>query len=285
MLELWALLVLNAACLVEPFMVNNQVLSNRHNHEISKLVTGFPYGITRNWHKTKSTLPLSAEENDTITQSSLGHIVTATPTRRNILGNAMKVCSTASFTLCGAPYIASAASSKSRTSGYEIQRPERDWSYMLSGSQYNILREGGTERQFSSILEEEERLGKYFCAACDNALFESSPKFHSGTGWPSFATALNGVEVENVNPIQASLAGAELRCRRCGGHLGDVFRDGFLYVGTPAAKSGKRYCIDGAALVFKPEDGSDNVFGDTPPTKRSGGELPDFLKGPDIIPR
>ena len=65
----------------------------------------------------------------------------------------------------------------------------------------------------------------------------------------------------------AGMSGAELRCRTCGGHLGDVFNDGFLFVGTPAAKTGRRFCIDGAALVFRPEDKTEPVRGDIPSNK------------------
>ena len=122
---------------------------------------------------------------------------------------------------------------------------------MLTSRQYDILRNGGTEKSYSSVLEGEERDGTYYCAGCRNPLFASNAKFHSGTGWPSFATALDGVEIEKLNAVQASLGGAELRCKNCGGHLGDVFRDGFIFVGTPAANSGTRFCIDGVALVFK----------------------------------
>jgi len=282
MLKLWTLLIgLSFICLVSPF--TNPVALNRRQNNIFQ---HFPKNLSRNCHSDKSTLPSSAEENDISTLPSLGRdadATGATTTRRNILDNAMTACSAASLALCSNPTIAS-ASGKSRVTGYAVQRPEREWSYMLSGAQYNILREGGTERQFSSILEEEERPGKYVCAGCSNALFAGPAKFHSGTGWPSFATAFDGVEVENVNVVQANLVGAEVRCKNCGGHLGDIFRDGFLYVGTPAFKSGKRYCIDGAALVFKPDDGSEDVIGDTVPTKR-GGELPDFLKGPKITPQ
>lgn len=183
------------------------------------------------------------------------------------------------------PQLASAASAKSRTDGYSVQRPEREWAYVLSGQQYNILREGGTERPYSSILEGEDRPGTFVCAGCGTPLFESAEKFHSGTGWPSFAAALDGVEVEDVNPVQMSLAGAELRCHTCGGHLGDVFLDGKLFVGTPAFKSGKRFCIDGAALIFKPADGSAEVYGDTAPPTKPASSLPSFLEPPKINAR
>ena len=90
----------------------------------------------------------------------------------------------------------------------------------------------------------------------------------SGTGWPSFSSALEGVEEEDVNAIQATLDGREVRCGTCGGHLGDLFNDGWIYRGTSAVQTGKRYCIDGAALIFKPEDGGDDIFGDEPPKNR-----------------
>ena len=179
---------------------------------------------------------------------------------------------------------ANAYSPKSRSEGYEVQYTEREWAYMLSGKQYNILREGGTERQNSSILEGEEREGQYICAGCNTPLFESSAKFHSGTGWPSYAAALPGVEIQQVNAVQASLLGAEIRCATCGGHLGDLFNDGFVYVGTPAFETGKRFCVDGAALIFKPKDGIDDVFGDLPPPQKKS-ELPEFLQPPKIAAR
>jgi peptide-methionine (R)-S-oxide reductase len=117
---------------------------------------------------------------------------------------------------------------KSRTLGYKVQKTEDKWKTVLSPMQYNVLRHGGTEQPGFSILENEKRSGVYHCAGCGTPLFSSKDKFNSGTGWPSFARGLPGVEVEEVNPIVANLAGAELRCATCGGHLGDVFQDGFL---------------------------------------------------------
>jgi len=142
--------------------------------------------------------------------------------------------------------------------------------YILSGAQYNILRKGGTERQKSSILYTytTENVGTYVCAGCNTPLFSSADKFSSGTGWPSFSTALSGVEEEVLDPILATLDGKEVRCSICGGHLGDLFNDGWIYRGTSAARTGKRYCIDGAALIFKPEGGGEDVFGDMPPPNR-----------------
>ena len=121
-----------------------------------------------------------------------------------------------------------AATTKSRTEGYKVQKTQAEWKQQLSPMQYQILRQGGTESPGFSILEKEKRAGAFHCAACDTPLFASADKFNSGTGWPSFARGLEGVEVEQVNPVVASLSGAELRCATCGGHLGDVFNDGYL---------------------------------------------------------
>lgn len=175
-----------------------------------------------------------------------------------------------------------AGTPRSRTDGYDVQKSEEAWKKQLSEMQYFILRQGGTERPGYSVLEKEKRPGVYKCAGCGTELFASSDKFSSGTGWPSFARGLVGVETEKVDPITAKLSGAELRCKTCGGHLGDVFQDGFLFVGTEAFKTGKRYCIDGAALVFETEDGSSpSVRGDIAATPKE----PDWMNPPQITSR
>ena len=178
------------------------------------------------------------------------------------------------------------ASEKSRTEGYEVQKTEAEWQNVLSRQQYFILRQGGTESPYTSVLESEKRPGTFRCAACDTPLFESSQKFTSGTGWPSFAAPVTSatnpsfpnVEMEKVSQVRFQLAGAEVRCQTCGGHLGDVFADGFLFPGTPAAATGKRYCIDGGALVFVPSDqhviDTEILRGDLPPKKESARVFP-----------
>ena len=88
------------------------------------------------------------------------------------------------------------------------------------------------------------------------------------------------MEVEKVNAFSKNLSGAELRCGTCGGHLGDVFQDGILFVGTEAFKTGERFCIDGAALVFYPDEG-EKLRGDIPKAK----EVPSWLEPPKINPR
>ncbi|KAL7523795.1 hypothetical protein ACHAWF_000669, partial [Thalassiosira exigua] len=155
-----------------------------------------------------------------------------------------------------------AANAKSRTEGYEVRKTDAEWSESLTSTQYFVLRRGGTESPYSSILEGEDRPGTFACAGCGTALFDASQKFHSGTGWPSFAAFVDDrVETERVSQIQYQLGGAEVRCATCGGHLGDIFADGFLFPGTPAFATGKRYCIDGAALVFLPREGREGEGG------------------------
>lgn len=178
------------------------------------------------------------------------------------------------------------AATKSRTDGYSAQKSEAEWKEQLSGMQYDILRKGGTERPGFSILETEKRVGTFHCAGCGTPLFASADKFNSGTGWPSFARGLAGVEVEKVNPMTANLLGAELRCATCGGHLGDVFQDGVLFVGTEAFQTGQRYCIDGAALIFYPDadqnPGDPPLRGDVPKPQK---DVPSWLEPPKITPK
>src|SRR6267142_2573170 len=130
---------------------------------------------------------------------------------------------------------------------FEIEKSDAEWRRLLSGAQYNVLRQHGTERPYSSPLNREKRDGTFACAGCDLALFSSKTKFESGTGWPSFYQPLPNA-VGTSEDRAYFMKRTEVHCRRCGGHLGHVFDDG-------PPPTGLRYCMNGVALKFTPEAG------------------------------
>ncbi len=127
--------------------------------------------------------------------------------------------------------------------------PESDeaWRQKLSPEQYAVLRQGGTEPPFTGRYVDCHDDGTYRCAGCGAELFHSGTKFDSGTGWPSFTEPANGENVVLEEDTSHGMVRTEVRCRRCGGHLGHVFPDG------PADRGGMRYCINSAALDLAPE--------------------------------
>lgn len=126
-----------------------------------------------------------------------------------------------------------------------IKKTEEEWRKELSSEQFHICREGGTEVPFSGEYVDKKDDGMYYCVACGNELFMSDTKFESGTGWPSFFDVINSKKIEFLKDYSLGMQRVEVRCSKCGSHLGHVFDDG------PKDKTGKRYCINSAALGFK----------------------------------
>ena len=129
---------------------------------------------------------------------------------------------------------------------FPVAKPEDEWRRELAAEQYRVLREHGTERPFTSPLNKEKRQGVFHCAGCGQDVFESGAKFESGTGWPSFFAPVDG-GVDTSEDSSFLMRRVEVHCAKCGGHLGHVFEDG-------PQPTGQRYCINGAALGFKPRD-------------------------------
>jgi peptide-methionine (R)-S-oxide reductase len=119
-----------------------------------------------------------------------------------------------------------------------------EWRHRLSEEAYYVLRKEGTERPFTSDLNEEKRDGEFACAGCNLVLFTSDKKFDSGTGWPSFWKPVDG-RIETKRDFKLILPRTEYHCARCGGHQGHVFKDG-------PQPTGLRYCNNGVALTFIP---------------------------------
>jgi len=129
----------------------------------------------------------------------------------------------------------------------KIQKTDIQWKNELSSIEYYVLRESGTERAFTGTYNKFYKDGLYHCNGCDTPLFKSKHKFDSGTGWPSFDTAIK----ENVSydsDINIGYTRTEIHCTTCGGHLGHVFNDG------PKETTGKRYCVNSVSLIFYPTE-------------------------------
>jgi len=126
----------------------------------------------------------------------------------------------------------------------KVVKTEDEWRKLLTPEQFDVLRQEGTERPFSSPLNKEKRKGIFACVACDLRIFESRTKYDSGTGWPSFYDFLPGT-LETKVDHKLFVPRTEYHCARCGGHHGHVFDDG-------PKPTGLRYCNNGVALKFIP---------------------------------
>ena len=144
--------------------------------------------------------------------------------------------------LAGLALLWTGRASEAAPKKFEFALSDAEWRKRLSPMQYRVLRQSDTERAGSSPLDREKRKGVFRCAGCALPLFSSAAKFDSGTGWPSFFQPLpNAVGLRSDNTL--FMRRTEVHCRRCGGHLGHVFDDG-------PRPTGKRYCMNGAALAF-----------------------------------
>lgn len=134
------------------------------------------------------------------------------------------------------------------TKTFAVTKTAEQWKRQLTPSQYNVLRNHGTERPGTSPLNQEKRKGVFACAGCDLPLFSSDTKYESGTGWPSFYQPLENA-VGKTEDRSLGMLRTEVHCRRCGGHLGHVFDDG-------PKPTGLRYCINGFGIAFRPAPAS-----------------------------
>ncbi|GAA4895918.1 peptide-methionine (R)-S-oxide reductase MsrB [Streptomyces coeruleoprunus] len=133
---------------------------------------------------------------------------------------------------------------------YEVEKPDEQWRAELTPEEYHVLREAGTERAFTGEYTDTKTKGVYSCRACGAELFTSTTKFESHCGWPSFYDPKDSAAVELIEDRSYGMVRTEVRCARCGSHLGHVF-EGEGYP-TP---TDQRYCINSVSLRLEPDEG------------------------------
>ena len=129
-------------------------------------------------------------------------------------------------------------------SRYAVKKSEDEWKKELDPLQYDVARQAATERAFSGEYWDHFEDGRYNCVGCGTPLFESATKFDAGCGWPSYWQPINGEVVERVVDRSHGMVRVEVRCNRCGSHLGHVFEDG-------PQPTGERFCINSASIRFQ----------------------------------
>ncbi|MHB1342114.1 MAG: peptide-methionine (R)-S-oxide reductase MsrB [Coriobacteriia bacterium] len=130
-----------------------------------------------------------------------------------------------------------------------VEHSDQEWHAILSPEEYRVLREAGTEPPFAGEYVDLDDEGIYRCRACGNPLFDSSTKYHSGSGWPSFWEPISSDAIEERRDTSHGMTRTEIRCARCGSHLGHVFTDG-------PKPTGMRYCMNSLSLEFDEGAGS-----------------------------
>ncbi|GAA4850650.1 peptide-methionine (R)-S-oxide reductase MsrB [Luteimicrobium xylanilyticum] len=137
-------------------------------------------------------------------------------------------------------------SQPSPANGYEVTKTDAEWKAELDPQEYAVLRHAATERPWTGELLDEKRTGVYRCRACGQELFRSDTKFDSHCGWPSFFKPQDSDAVELIEDRTHGMVRTEVRCARCGSHLGHVFDD------APQTPTGDRYCMNSVSLSFEP---------------------------------
>jgi peptide-methionine (R)-S-oxide reductase len=143
-------------------------------------------------------------------------------------------------------YLNDLFSQPSPANGYEVTKTDAEWKAELDPQEYAVLRHAATERPWTGELLDEKRTGVYRCRACGQELFRSDTKFESHCGWPSFFKPQDSDAVELIEDRTHGMVRTEVRCARCGSHLGHVFDD------APQTPTGDRYCMNSVSLSFEP---------------------------------